>query len=87
MYELLSTNEFTYVRSNINRLAKYRKIYLWSAIGLDSKEDVILDIKDIFVNGKEMAGSIHEGPEFGVGDFVLLHDLTLDAFMENLKMR
>ncbi|XP_048754348.1 unconventional myosin-Id-like isoform X2 [Ostrea edulis] len=34
-----------------------------------------------------MAGSIHEGPEFGVGDFVLLHDLTLDAFMENLKMR
>lgn len=81
MYELLSTNEFTYVRSNIYRLAK------WSAIGLDSKEDVILDIKDIFVNGKEMAGSIHEGPEFGVGDFVLLHDLTLDAFMENLKMR
>lgn len=48
---------------------------------------MILDIKDIFVNGKEMAGSIHEGPEFGVGDFVLLHDLTLDAFMENLKMR
>lgn len=34
-----------------------------------------------------MAGSIHEGPEFGVGDFVLLHDLTLDAFMENLKLR
>lgn len=35
----------------------------------------------------KMAGSIHEGPEFGVGDFVLLHDLTLDAFMENLKLR
>nr|XP_022305174.1 unconventional myosin-Id-like isoform X4 [Crassostrea virginica] len=34
-----------------------------------------------------MAGSIHEGPEFGVGDFVLLHDLTLDAFMQNLKLR
>ncbi|XP_053374202.1 unconventional myosin-Id-like [Mercenaria mercenaria] len=34
-----------------------------------------------------MAGSVHEGPEFGVGDFVLLHDVTLDAFMDNLKLR
>ncbi|XP_012934852.1 unconventional myosin-Id [Aplysia californica] len=33
-----------------------------------------------------MAG-IHEGPEFGVGDFVLLHELSLDAFMDNLKHR
>ncbi|XP_046369671.2 unconventional myosin-Id-like [Haliotis rufescens] len=33
-----------------------------------------------------MAG-IHEGPEYGIGDFVLLRDLTLDAFMENLKHR
>jgi myosin-1 len=34
-----------------------------------------------------MAGSIHEGPEFGIGDFVLLHDVTLEAFMNNLKIR
>ncbi|XP_052797829.1 unconventional myosin-Id-like [Mya arenaria] len=34
-----------------------------------------------------MAGSVHEGPEFGVGDFVLLNDITLDAFMNNLKLR
>ncbi|XP_070211520.1 unconventional myosin-Id-like [Littorina saxatilis] len=33
-----------------------------------------------------MAG-IHEGPEFGIGDFVLLHQVTLDAFMQNLKLR
>ncbi|ESO97046.1 hypothetical protein LOTGIDRAFT_143556 [Lottia gigantea] len=33
-----------------------------------------------------MAG-IHEGPEFGIGDFVLLRDVTLDGFMENLKLR
>ncbi|KAK7010457.1 unconventional myosin-Id [Biomphalaria glabrata] len=33
-----------------------------------------------------MAG-IHEGPEFGIGDFVLLRELSLDAFMENLKLR
>ncbi|WAQ94639.1 MYO1D-like protein [Mya arenaria] len=33
-----------------------------------------------------MAGSVHEGPEFGVGDFVLLNDITLDAFMNNLKL-
>lgn len=36
---------------------------------------------------KSMAGSVHEPPEFGVGDFVLLHDITLDAFMDNLKLR
>ncbi|CAG2227378.1 MYO1 [Mytilus edulis] len=34
-----------------------------------------------------MAGTIHEGPEFGIGDFVLLHDVTLEAFMDNLKLR
>ncbi|XP_050418381.2 unconventional myosin-Id isoform X2 [Patella vulgata] len=33
-----------------------------------------------------MAG-IHEGPEYGIGDFVLLRQLTLDGFMENLKLR
>ncbi|PVD30004.1 hypothetical protein C0Q70_09265 [Pomacea canaliculata] len=31
--------------------------------------------------------AIHEGPEFGIGDFVLLPELTLDAFMQNLKNR
>ena len=30
---------------------------------------------------------MQEGPEFGIGDFVLLRELTLDAFMENLKLR
>ncbi|KAK3104099.1 hypothetical protein FSP39_024410 [Pinctada imbricata] len=34
-----------------------------------------------------MAGSIHEGPEYGIGDFVLLRDVTMEAFMENLKLR
>ncbi|XP_076437285.1 unconventional myosin-Id-like [Babylonia areolata] len=33
-----------------------------------------------------MAG-IHEGPEYGIGDFVLLHEVTLDGFMDNLKLR
>ncbi|BFY98224.1 hypothetical protein BsWGS_01264 [Bradybaena similaris] len=33
-----------------------------------------------------MAG-IHEGPEYGIGDFVLLHELSLNAFMDNLKQR
>ena len=33
-----------------------------------------------------MAG-IHEGPEFGVGDFVLLSTIDIDSFMENLKKR
>lgn len=28
-----------------------------------------------------------EGKEFGVGDFVLLDNVTLDAFMSNLKLR
>lgn len=33
-----------------------------------------------------MAG-IHEGPDAGVGDFVLLSELSLDGFMENLQLR
>lgn len=33
-----------------------------------------------------MAG-IHEGPEFGIGDFVLLHEVSLGSFMQNLKLR
>lgn len=34
-----------------------------------------------------MAGAIHEGPEFGVGDFVLLESLDIDSFMDNLQLR
>lgn len=34
-----------------------------------------------------MAGSIHEGPEYGTGDFVLLPEVSLSAFMSNLKLR
>ncbi|KAK3589621.1 hypothetical protein CHS0354_043081 [Potamilus streckersoni] len=34
-----------------------------------------------------MAGSIHEGPEFGIGDFVLLREVTHEAFLENLRLR
>ena len=30
---------------------------------------------------------IAESQEYGKGDFVLLDDLTLDAFMANLKLR
>lgn len=33
-----------------------------------------------------MAG-IHEGPEFGVGDFVLLSSIDIQSFMENLQKR
>ncbi|XP_041366127.1 unconventional myosin-Id-like [Gigantopelta aegis] len=33
-----------------------------------------------------MAG-IHEGPEYGIGDFVLLRELTMEHFMENLQKR
>ncbi|CAF0979976.1 unnamed protein product [Rotaria sordida] len=33
-------------------------------------------------------GSIeHEGPDMGVGDFVLLSDITMNAFIKNLKLR
>lgn len=28
-----------------------------------------------------------EGPEFGVGDFVLLDNINIDQFMKNLKLR
>ncbi|GAB1601174.1 unconventional myosin-Id [Argonauta hians] len=31
--------------------------------------------------------AVHEGPEYGIGDFVLLSDLTLESFMDNLKTR
>lgn len=31
--------------------------------------------------------SAFEGPEFGVGDFVLLDDINLTSFMKNLKLR
>ncbi|XP_013401655.1 unconventional myosin-Id [Lingula anatina] len=35
-----------------------------------------------------MAGiHIHEGPEFGIGDFVLLEEVSLNKFMENLHLR
>lgn len=34
------------------------------------------------------AGSIeHEGSDMGVGDFVLLSEITMHAFIENLKLR
>jgi hypothetical protein len=34
------------------------------------------------------AGSIeNEGPDTGVGDFVLLSEITMDAFVKNLKIR
>ena len=34
------------------------------------------------------AGSIeHEGPDMGVGDFVLLSEIKMDAFVKNLKLR
>ncbi len=34
------------------------------------------------------AGSIeHEGPDMGVGDFVLLSEITMNAFIKNLKLR
>ena len=29
----------------------------------------------------------YEGPDLGVGDFVLLSQITMDAFVENLKLR
>jgi myosin I len=31
--------------------------------------------------------SAFEGPEYGVGDFVLLDDINLTSFMKNLKLR
>ena len=34
------------------------------------------------------AGSIeNEGPDMGVGDFVLLSEITMDAFIRNLRIR
>ena len=29
----------------------------------------------------------HEGSEYGIGDFILLQDLTLESFMDNLRLR
>ena len=40
----------------------------------------------IYCKGKIMA-AIHEGPEYGVGDFVLLESVDISSFMENLKLR
>jgi len=31
--------------------------------------------------------SAFEGPEFGLGDFVLMNNITIDDFMKNLKLR
>ncbi|RUS84774.1 hypothetical protein EGW08_007458 [Elysia chlorotica] len=31
--------------------------------------------------------AIHERAEYGIGDFVLLHELSLPAFMDNLRLR
>jgi len=34
------------------------------------------------------AGSIeNEGPDMGVGDFVLLSEISMNAFVKNLKLR
>jgi hypothetical protein len=34
------------------------------------------------------AGSIEqEGPDMGVGDFVLLSEISMNAFVKNLKLR
>ena len=43
-------------------------------------------VSDRKVSFNKMAG-IQEGPEFGVGDFVLLQNLSINGFMENLKLR
>jgi hypothetical protein len=29
----------------------------------------------------------HEGPDMGVGDFVLLSEITMNAFIKNIKLR
>ncbi len=34
-----------------------------------------------------MAGAIQEGPEFGIGDFILLEHVDMPSFMKNLKKR
>ena len=31
--------------------------------------------------------AIHEGPEFGIGDFVLLQTVDIGSFMANLQKR
>ena len=31
--------------------------------------------------------AIHEGTEFGIGDFVLLNTVDMESFMNNLKHR
>ena len=38
------------------------------------------------IESYEMAG-IQEGPEFGIGDFVLLKTVDIKSFMKNLKLR
>ena len=31
--------------------------------------------------------SAFEGPEYGLGDFVLMNNINIDEFMKNLKLR
>ena len=34
-----------------------------------------------------MTAEMDEGPEFGAGDFVMLHSVDLESFMDNLHLR
>ncbi len=34
-----------------------------------------------------MAGAVQEGPEYGIGDFILLEHVDMPSFMKNLKKR
>lgn len=40
-------------------------------------------IQDYSIN----MAAIHEGPEYGIGDFVLLESVDIGSFMKNLKHR
>lgn len=43
---------------------------------------------DFFLSFQMAASAIEqEGPDNGVGDFVLLSEISMDAFLKNLKLR
>lgn len=43
---------------------------------------------DFFFSFQMAASAIEqEGPDNGVGDFVLLSEISMDAFLKNLKLR
>lgn len=72
----------------MNQSDDERLIEMEMWIKFSSIENRNESINAILFSFQMAAGSIeHEGPEMGVGDFVLLSEISMDAFVRNLKIR